>query len=76
MDKVYTEITDGYSCADINAYVKEAAMAPVRELSSEQLMNMKDKDDLRGITIDDFINARKVIAPSVSTATLDEFNAW
>jgi SpoVK/Ycf46/Vps4 family AAA+-type ATPase len=35
MDRVYTEILDGYSCADINAYVKEAAMAPVRELSSE-----------------------------------------
>jgi hypothetical protein len=39
-------------------------------------MNMKDKNDLRGITIEDFVNARKVIAPSVSSATLDEFNAW
>ena len=37
MEKVYSEVTDGYSCADIGAFVKETAMAPVRELTSEQL---------------------------------------
>ena len=29
------QITEGYSCADLNAVVKEAAMVPLRELSSE-----------------------------------------
>jgi SpoVK/Ycf46/Vps4 family AAA+-type ATPase len=37
MEKVYSEVTDGYSCADLAAFVKETAMAPVRELTSEQL---------------------------------------
>lgn len=32
------KMTEGYSCSDLKAVVKEAAMFPVRELSSEQLM--------------------------------------
>jgi len=37
-DDEYTklgEITEGYSCADLNSVVKEAAMIPVRELPTE-----------------------------------------
>ena len=29
------EITEGYSCADLNSVVKEAAMIPVRELPTD-----------------------------------------
>ena len=32
--------TQGYSCADLNFVVKEAAMIPMRELSTEELMNL------------------------------------
>jgi len=35
-------MTDRYSCADLGAVVKEAAMCCVRELSSEQLMSLTD----------------------------------
>ena len=31
-------LTEGYSCSDLNSVVKEAAMGPVRELTTEQLM--------------------------------------
>lgn len=31
-------LTDGYSCSDLNSVVKEAAMGPVRELTTDQLM--------------------------------------
>lgn len=30
-------LTEGYSCADLNSLIKEAAMLPVRELTPEQL---------------------------------------
>ena len=69
-------ITEGYSCADLNAFVKEAAMAPIREMTTEQLMSLEDTSAIRGINLQDFKNARKVIAPSVSNATIAEFMAW
>lgn len=43
------EITEGYSCADLQSVVKEAAMIPVRELPTEQLMNLKDTTAIRAI---------------------------
>jgi len=36
------QLTEGYSCADLNFIVKEAAMAPIREMAHEQLLAMKD----------------------------------
>ena len=51
-------------------------MLPVRELTSEQLSELKDKNDLRPLSLIDFQNARKAIAPSVSEATIEEFMAW
>ena len=34
-NSVIDKITDGYSCADLNAFTKEAAMAPIRELTTD-----------------------------------------
>jgi len=36
------KMSEGYSCADMNAFIKEAAMLPVRELTMEQLQALKD----------------------------------
>lgn len=70
------KMTEGYSCSDLQAVVKEAAMFPVRELSTEQLMAIKDTNEIRAINLSDFVNALKSFAPSVSKATLNEFEAW
>lgn len=70
------KLTEGYSCSDLQAVVKEAAMAPVRELSTEQLMQIKDTSEMRAIKKSDFENALKAFAPSVSKHTLDEFMEW
>ena len=51
-------------------------MAPVRELTTEQLMAIKDTKEIRAITVADFKAALKQFAPSVSKNTLDEFAAW
>ena len=69
-------LTEGYSCSDLNSVVKEAAMGPVRELTTEQLMQIKDRKDIRAIVMADFTKALKDISPSVSKKTLEEFSAW
>ena len=68
--------TEGYSCSDVQAVVKEAAMCPVRELSSEQLMSIKDTSEMRPISLKDYEQALKSFAPSVSKATLEDFAQW
>jgi len=47
-------LTEGFSCADLDSLIKEAAMLPVRELTSEQLTELKDKNDLRPLSLIDF----------------------
>lgn len=48
------KLTEGYSCADLNFIVKEAAMSPIREIPTEQLMAMKDTMEMRSLTLKDF----------------------
>ena len=69
-------LIDGYSGADISSLISEAAMNPVREIPTEQLLEIKDMKDIRGINIDDFKKAMKDIVPSVSKSTLDTFENW
>lgn len=70
------KMTDGYSCADMQAMIREAAMMPVRELTSEQLMELKDKSAIRGLTVADFATAIKNQPQSVSAKTIQEFTDW
>ena len=70
------KLTEGYSCSDLQAVVKEAAMNPVRELTTEQLMQIKDTNEIRAINLQDFKAALKSFSPSVSKATLNDFDAW
>ena len=70
------ELCNGYSCADLNMVVKEAAMIPLREIPSEQLMNMENMEALRPISLDDFRQSLRTNAPSVSNATIEEFDEW
>ncbi len=74
--EMVVQMTEGYSCSDLQAVIKEAAMSPVRELTTEQLMAIKDTSDMRAIQFDDFRKALKQFSPSVSKATLNEFAAW
>ena len=67
---------NGYSCADLNFVVKEAAMIPMRELSTEELMKLEDVTKIRPISLEDFRTSLKANSPSVSQSTLDEFTEW
>ena len=60
-------MTKGYSFADINAVVKDAAMGPIRDLKSNpsQIVNMS-KDEIRPVVLADFQHALQRFQPSVS----------
>ena len=47
-------MTEGYSCADMQAMIKEAAMTPVRELPPDELLKLKDKNAIRPLKVQDF----------------------
>lgn len=69
-------MTDGYSCADMQALIKDAAMEPVRELPPDKLLEIKDQSAIRKLVVADFEKAIKTTAPSVSKATIQEFDDW
>jgi len=49
-------MTDGYSCADMQALIKDAAMEPVRELSPDKLLDIK-QSEIRPLKVTDFEKA-------------------
>jgi len=51
-------------------------MGPVRELSPEELINLKDKNSIRNLNVKDFQGAIKNIPASVSKSTIKEFDDW
>jgi spastin len=69
-------LTEGYSMADLTTLIQEMAMLPVRELPTEELLQIKDVNDIRGIEMRDVEAALKIIVPSVSKHTIQEFEKW
>ena len=65
----------GYSGSDMSALCKEAAMRPIRELSTELLITV-DASSLRPISVGDFEKAVMVSRPSVSHDSLKAFEDW
>jgi len=68
-------LTEGYSCADMQAMIKEAAMYPMRELPPDKILNAT-KDQIRRIEVKDFDKAVKSQPPSVSKQSIMEFTNW
>lgn len=51
-------------------------MMPVREIPTEQLLQIKDVNDIRGVAIEDFHKAMRSVVPSVSKKSIREFENW
>lgn len=68
-------MTDGYSCSDLAALTREAAMGPVRNLRPEALVSATP-EGVRAITLADFREAIQKVRPSVSKEVLSEFERW
>lgn len=69
------QLTDGYSCSDITSLCKEAAMGPVREAMSDNVRDMSP-DDVRPVHLQDFKDALRKVRPTVSQASLAQFQQW
>ncbi|KAL2024820.1 hypothetical protein VTK56DRAFT_5641 [Thermocarpiscus australiensis] len=67
-------LTDGFSGSDITALAKDAAMGPLRSLG-EALLHMT-MDEIRPIELSDFVASLGTIRPSVSKASLKEYEDW
>ena len=84
-------MTEGYSCSDLAAVCREAAMGPLRQLNPKALVQAQAAD-LRNITFTDFKEAMqqlgrgqntskhmswlRKVRPSVSKEVINEFHRW
>jgi len=55
--QIILSLTEGYSSADLNSVVKEAAMGPVREIEPSLFMTMNKNHAFRKILLKDFEHA-------------------
>jgi len=69
------KLTEGFSGADIAILCREALMAPVRELDETGMLTKSDVK-IRPVTRDDFLEALRVVKPSVSPSELTKFKEW
>ena len=68
-------MTDGYSCSDLAALTREAAMVAVRALPVEQLASATPQT-VRAITLADFREALQKVRPSNSKEVLSQLDRW
>jgi spastin len=69
------QLTEGYSGSDLAALCQEAALGPIRELNPQLLRTIK-AEEIRSISVQDFQTALRVIRPSVSQDSLQNFVKW
>jgi len=51
-------------------------MRVIREIPTEKLLEMKEQLEVRAVGVQDFEEAVKTVTPSVSKATIAEFEKW
>ncbi|CCW72191.1 unnamed protein product [Phytomonas sp. Hart1] len=69
------EMTAGYSGADLRLLCREAAMGPLREMTSHELSEITQKD-LRLVNASDFKQALRRIKPSVGPSEVRRYTEW
>mmetsp|Transcript_41216 Transcript_41216/g.92560 ORF Transcript_41216/g.92560 Transcript_41216/m.92560 type:complete len:456 (+) Transcript_41216:17-1384(+) len=67
--------TQGYSCSDLAALTREAAMGPIRSLPQEKLVSATP-ETVRPIQMVDFDAALKAVRPSVTKEALKSLEDW
>ena len=70
------ENSSGYSGADLHALCTEAAMGPIRDLSSLSSIEGVSATDVRPIVFEDFMNAFCQVRASVASNELDGYLKW
>ena len=70
-----TQMTDGYSCSDLDSLLKEAALYPLREIHPSKIRMLKPHQ-IRPVNLNDFAEALRVVKPSVAKASLLRYDAF
>ncbi|KAJ8725394.1 hypothetical protein PYW08_003577 [Mythimna loreyi] len=68
-------LTDGYSGADMKSLCSEAAMGPIRSVPLSQIVSI-DRNKVRPVCRQDFVNALQRVRPSVSQDDLGQYVKW
>jgi len=68
-------MTEGYTCSDLTNLARDAALAPVREVSTTQLATIQPQD-IRNIQLQDFVKSAERVRKSLNTETLNSFEKW
>jgi SpoVK/Ycf46/Vps4 family AAA+-type ATPase len=67
--------TEGYSQSDLTNLAGQAAMEPLRELSSASILTVK-REHIRGVCKSDFEAALAFARPSVDSTTLSKLETF
>uniref|UniRef100_A0A914V7I6 Uncharacterized protein n=1 Tax=Plectus sambesii TaxID=2011161 RepID=A0A914V7I6_9BILA len=67
--------TDSYSSADLVSLAKEAAMAPIREVRKERLVDLS-VCEIRPLCLSDFEAALNAVKPSTSDKAMDKLKEF
>ena len=67
--------TNGYSGADMANLCREAAYGPIRSLTRDQIINVRE-EDVRPINYSDLISALRQVKATVSQEDLDLYLDW
>ncbi|XP_052058183.1 spastin-like isoform X2 [Mytilus californianus] len=68
-------LTEGYSGSDLNALAKDAALGPIRDLSASEVKTVQ-ASNVRGISVEDFLQSLQRIRRSVPQGTLQKYEEW
>lgn len=72
------ELTEGYSGADVRQLCAEASMGPIRDVDNCSSMDIEtvETDEIRPISVEDFISAAQVVRPTVVSDDLNAYKVW
>jgi len=71
--KEIARLTEGYSGSDLTQLTKDAAMTPLREMTSQQITRITT---VRPINAKDFILSMKRVRPSTTAQSIVELEKW
>ncbi|XP_063874144.1 fidgetin-like protein 1 isoform X3 [Scylla paramamosain] len=69
------KLTEGYSGADMANLCREAALGPIRSINFDDIHHIS-VEQVRAITLDDFVKALSCIKASVSDKDLHMYEEW
>jgi len=74
MEKV-ASMTQGYTCSDLTNLARDAAMAPLREISTAELTKIQP-ENMRKIGIRDFERSSERVRRTLGSESLADFEKW